>query len=217
MKKREKAKRMFLFWTSGIVSYSTFFKLCIQCLTAGIILIFICFNIGCISELNKRERSNHIKALALKDKLVEDLSVNSALPISWNLINFEIRMYMDRNYVYLKVPPELRGHLALKTANSDKNYFQNSIPYITFKLKEDAKIYVIYSDINTDLDIKWLNEENGWIKEDLQIETSQWRYQSTRLIKSRSFSKGDAVELWGNGCLSKNCGNYTIVIIPAIH
>ena len=181
------------------------------------ILLFLSmfFFISCGLEQKRKEAENkHNAALLLKEELIDEFSIHSLLPHDWTFIGLNSEMYTDRDYVYLSVPSQIDRNLTLQTANEDKYFFGIDPIYIRLKLKKDATLYVIYSDISTDLESKWLNEQNGWKMEEFRVETSQWQYQSTRLVRSRFFPGGSEVNLGGNGCLSSYCGNYTVVFVP---
>ena len=186
-------------------------------MSISFILLFLsmCFFISCGLEQKRKEaEKKHNAALQFKEELIEEFSIHSLLPHDWTFIGLNSEMYTDRDYVYLSVPSQIDRNLTLQTANEDKYFFGIDPIYIRLKLKKDATLYVIYSDISTDLESRWLNEQNGWKKEEFTVETSQWQYQSTRLVRSRFFPGGSEVNLGGNGCLSSYCGNYTVVFVP---
>lgn len=157
-----------------------------------------------------------VEAQQLKEELIADLEVNSARATNWTLIFSGSRMYSDRNYIYSTVPPELTGNLVLQPANDDKFYKGAAPPFITFRLKKSAKIYVLFTPVSTTLVTQWLNEKEGWVDEEFVVETSIGSFKARRFVKSQYFPEDALVEFGGNGCLVDNCDTFTVVIIPEI-
>jgi hypothetical protein len=50
--------------------------------------------------------------------------------------------YIDRTYTITAMPDELKGNLAIKTANSSKNSMEAAL--LTFTVTQDATLYVAY-------------------------------------------------------------------------
>jgi len=157
-----------------------------------------------------------VQALQLKEELIADFKINSMRPTNWTLIFSGARMYTDRSYTYETVPSELMENLTLQPANEDKFHNEVDPPFITFRLKKSAKVYILTTPIATTLGNTWLNEDNGWGEEKFFVETTLWAYKSRRFIKSQYFPQDTLVELGGNGCLQDNCDTFTVVIVPEL-
>ncbi|MDZ7356744.1 MAG: Ig-like domain-containing protein [candidate division KSB1 bacterium] len=52
------------------------------------------------------------------------------------------RYYVDRNYTITSIPEAMKGYLWIKTANDDRSNMENN--FLSFQLREAAKIYVAY-------------------------------------------------------------------------
>jgi hypothetical protein len=155
-----------------------------------------------------------VEAQKLRNELIGDFSVNSNLESSWTLIGPGSKMYTDRSYTYTAVPEVVLGNLAFQPANDDKFFSETDPPYLSFRLKKKATVYVVYTNLSTNLVLRWLNENNGWKDEEFTIGTTLWSYKSLRFVKSQTFPENAEVKLGGNGCTQDNCDMYTVIIAP---
>ena len=148
--------------------------------------------------------------------LISGFHVISGKEYKWSLLEPGSRMYIDRRqHTYTTVPPQLTGQLVLRTVNKDKYYEAADSPFISFKAQKKITVYVLYSDFYTQLEEVWLNERQGWHKEDFVVGTSLSKNKAARRVYSKTFAAGSKVVLDGNGCVIKNCSMYTVVIVPA--
>ncbi len=147
-------------------------------------------------------------------KLIAEFSVRSDEPYLWSMIEPGSEIYLDRSYVYTIVPRELMGLPVLRPTNNDKYYGYNEadFPFISFRVKKDVTLYIIYTNRHTNLEKTWLNRDKGWVKENFIVETTLAETKSKRLVSSRFFPAGSRVELGGNGCRKRDCDMYTVVI-----
>lgn len=153
--------------------------------------------------------------IALKTRLLKNIHYNSDLDHQWSLLEWGTKMYTDRGYTYIHVPPSLKRQLLLCPANDDKfSDPESKRPFISFQVKKDVKVYIIYTTLSTRLEQFWLNERAGWKKENFVVDTTLWEIKANRLVRSKIFPRGSRVELRGNGCLEDNCDMYTVVIVP---
>jgi len=183
---------------------------------AGLSVVLSCLlAVFCgVDPYKKEEKIIRGQILRLKDDLIDDFTINSERPYDWTLIGIGSRVYMDRDFEYLSVPSELLGNLVLKPSNNDKFYGFTDPPYISFKLKKNATIYIIYTNVSSSLEALWLNEAKGWKKAASQVEITLWYYKSTRHVRSQFFGSGALVKLGGNACSENKCDMYTVVIVP---
>lgn len=145
--------------------------------------------------------------------VVDEFSVFSNEPYLWSSFAAGGQIYIDRDYVYSSAPPQLKGLPILRTANNDK-YYDNeaALPFISFRVKKDVTVYIIYTDRFTNLEQTWLNSANGWIKESFTVSTDLAETKSKRSVCSKYFPAGSLVKLGGNGCRNRDCDMYTVVI-----
>ena len=150
-------------------------------------------------------------------ELISGFHVISGKEYKWSLLEPGSMIYTGgrRQHTYTTVPPQLAGQLVLRTANMDKYYEAAESPFISFKAKKSITVYVLYSDFYTQMEEVWLNERQGWHKEDFVVRTSISKNKTLRRVYSKSFQAGSKVILDGNGCVIKNCSMYTVVIVPA--
>lgn len=153
----------------------------------------------------------------LVNRLISDFQVISGKPYQWSLLEKGGRVYINRKtHIYTEFPPCLAGRLTLRTSNKDKYYEAVASPFISFKVKKEVKVYVLCSDFYTQLEEVWLNERNGWHKENFIVKTNISGSKANRRVYSKTFPAGSKVILDGNGCVIKNCSMYTVVIAPKI-
>jgi hypothetical protein len=148
-----------------------------------------------------------------KNELIGDFFVHSSKTYRWFFLEKYKTVYTDRKYVYTSVPDTLRGCLALKTANGDK-YRKMTDLLISFTVKKAAIIYVIYTDIYTYLENDWLSDKEGWDLKSFSVRTNLSSRKAMRLVRGKFFPSGSKVKLFGNGCISRNCDMYSVVVVP---
>ena len=171
-------------------------------------ILFILFFCGA-----SRADTNSIEKTA--NSLISGFDVISGQPYRWSLLEKGTRVYINRKrQTYTEVPTPLAGQLTLRTSNNDKFFEAVESPFISFKVKKKVKVYVLYSNFYTQLEEVWLNDRNGWRKEDFVVKTNTSQNKATRLVRSKIFPAGSEVKLDGNGCVIKNCSMYTVVIVP---
>ena len=147
-------------------------------------------------------------------QILTNFRTDSRFRYEWAPLLSGGQMYTDRGYFYIGVPPDLSGFPALKPANDDKYSSAEQVDFITFTLTRKARVYIIYTNLNTRLEARWLTGVNGWQREKLLIETTLTENKSTRLVRSREFPAGAKVALGGNGCEIYDCDMFTVVIEP---
>ncbi|MCK5056344.1 MAG: hypothetical protein KAT34_06790 [Candidatus Aminicenantes bacterium] len=179
----------------------------------NIISLICCFIILLLSCFTGPMEAGYVDEPA--NGLIADFYVLSEEPYRWSLLETDSRVYINRKqHLYTNVPPSLEGQLTLLTSNRDKYYEAVESPFISFKVKKDVKVYVLYSDFFTQLEEVWLNERKGWHKENFVVLTNISKNKATRRVYSKTFTAGTKVILDGNGCVIKNCSMYTVVIVP---
>jgi len=175
--------------------------------------LICCFIILLIPGFTAAVEAGNAEELA--SSLIVDFYVISKEPCRWSLLEPGSRVYINRkHHLYSEVPPALEGQLTLLTSNRDKFYEAAESPFISFKVKKDVKVYVLYSDFYTQLEEVWLNKREGWHKEGFVVLTNISKNKAIRRVYGKAFNAGATVILDGNGCVIKNCSMYTVVIVP---
>jgi len=171
----------------------------------GLLLLLTVVDAGVPSE----------RADTLRLELIGDFVVMSQAPYRWTVFEAGRRMFVDRPHEYRSAPPALNGRLTLMTANGDKYWEAVETTFISFVVKRDSVVYVLYHPRFTQLEDVWLNERYGWKREAFVVGTSQGGVKAKRQVRSRFFPGGSRVELGGTGCVMRNCDMYTVVVVPA--
>jgi len=146
--------------------------------------------------------------------LVEEFSVSSSLNYSWASLENGVKMYTDReNFNFISIPSQIAAKDVLQTPNDDK-FSSASSPLIQLKAKQDLKVYVLYSTVNTTLENQWLTAANGWENPSMTVETSLSGAEATRKVKVKSVAAGQTIILNGNGSTDGASSMYNLVITP---
>jgi hypothetical protein len=117
------------------------------------------------------------------------------------------RVFLDRKFTFTQVPAALEGQEFLRLANDDKDIA--SPAFLTFTLKDDAIVYVLY-DMRSSALPGWLGG-GGWTQEDYYVATDDvYRY-----VYSKTFPAGK-VKLGGNAQppMTGAQSNYVVVASP---
>lgn len=174
--------------------------------------LICCFIILLLTGFTGAVEAGNAEELA--NSLIADFYVISKEPYRWSLLEPGSRVYINRKHLYATVPPALEGQLTLLTSNRDKFYEAAESPFISFTVKKDVKVYVLFSDFYTQSEEVWLNKREGWHKEGFVVLTNISKDKATRRVYGKTFNAGATVILDGNGCVIKNCSMYTVVIVP---
>lgn len=147
-------------------------------------------------------------------ELVQDFTVSSSRNYSWAKLDNGVQMYTDRtNYPFISIPSQIAARDVLQTPNDDK-FTSASSALIQFKAKQDLKVYVLYTTVNTTLESDWLTAANGWEDPSLTVETGLSGAEATRKVRVKSVAAGETVTLNGNGSTDGSSSMYNVVIMP---
>ena len=124
-------------------------------------------------------------------------------------------MYSDRTYTFGSIPSVFSNQTAIRTANDDKLTSASS-PLLSFTLNQDANVYILYTNVNSNLESTWLTSSNGWLQDSFTVPSNLGGSEATRLVKHKFFPQGSAITLNGNGGLSSTNSMYTVVVVPGV-
>jgi hypothetical protein len=91
-----------------------------------------------------------------RQPVITEASVANGKAYKWHKISLGGLVYIDREYVFSKLPAKYLGLFYLQTANDDKNMVGND--FITFQVNQDVTVYVAYANASTDDQPSWLAE-----------------------------------------------------------
>jgi hypothetical protein len=160
--------------------------------------------------------SGSVTTAACSNSLVSGLSVASGKPYDLSTLTPDTLMYLDRNFTYTTIPDPLAGKPVLRTDNDDKFSDAADLDFIKFTVNQDARVYVLYTTVNTTLTSIWLNGANGWADESMTVTTTLSPGEANRLVRSKFYRAGNMVQLGGNGSTSGTSSMYTVVVVPAV-
>lgn len=163
---------------------------------------FLFINIALIMFINCSNDEN-----SEFDTLVTHLNKKKYRVVT-NGLNINDKLYIDRDYVFTKIPFKLENVIYIQTANKDKN--SNDLNFITFHVDRDISLFIAHSkDIKTKPD--WLT--NGFDKLNFNILSNDDDYD----LYSTKVSSGKVI--LGGNIQDENDADksmYSIIIIPEI-
>ena len=145
--------------------------------------------------------------------LVSDLVVANGKAYEWFDAALAQQPYIDRQYVITALDASLQGAICLRTANDDKQSATAST-LVSFKVNEDAHVYVIYTNVNTTLEADWCNSANGWSDDSSQFEIDLAGNEAVRVLRRKFVAAGTVLNLPGNGGLNATCSMYNVIVVP---
>jgi hypothetical protein len=114
------------------------------------------------------------------------------------------KMYLDREFVFTNVPPDILDALMIRTANDDK--LSTAFPFLTFQINRQSEVFIGYQ---SNLPIPSWMQEQGWTDTGLMIQSDD---DSGQKVYVKEFQTG-TVELGGNfGATSSSM--YTVFVKP---
>jgi len=149
----------------------------------------------------------------VQEALTSNLVVASGRPAEWFDLSVGDALYTDRSFGFASVPEGFLDQLTLRPANDDKFSAASNTAFITFTLAQEARVYVVYTTVNTSLATTWCTAANGWQSESSTIGTTLPGAEAVRQIRSKIFPPGQ-VALGGNGATSGTSSMYHVIVIP---
>ena len=130
----------------------------------------------------------------------EILSIDNTLPANyqWSKLFLREKLYIDRDYTFKEIPPELEGLDVLQTANDDKTFANDD--FISFYVNIPTVVYIAIDTRIVSLP-EWLSD---WTSTDLIIDTTD----TPRNLYKKSFATGN-ITLGGN---NSNTSMYSVII-----
>lgn len=139
---------------------------------------------------------------------VTDLEVTSGKNYRVSTLENGVHPYIDRTYVYVKLPRKFEDKSYIITANDDK--MSRDDFHIKFKIDRNAIVYIAYNDCYSDKP-SWLSQfrDTG----ESMVLTDAENTLATYSLYAREFSAG-SVLLGGNISQGEfqECGMYSIII-----
>ncbi len=113
-----------------------------------------------------------------------------------------VPVYIDRDFIFSSVPPELAGKTYIKTANDDKS--SSGISFLSFEVNQDVSVYVAHDDRIITKPV-WLSSFADTGEKLVTSDTPLSLYE-------KDFSAG-TVTLGGNGG-DVTSSMYSVIVVP---
>ena len=159
----------------------------------------------------RRPAALPVPATQPANPLASQLSIASGKRCEWARLDDGATLYVDRTFVATSVPPKLKGAWLLRTANDDKTSDPTS-PFIGFTAAQDVDVHILYTNVATTLESKWLTDENGWKPAGFTVQSTVAGPEAVRHVRCKRFTAGQRIELPGNGSTSRTSSMYHVVL-----